>query len=97
MGGMRGFKKTHSFVKDGVRFVTTVYILFSGPMEYHVHTQAAEENWTANQPVFDAFLASFKPGGVTMAVSTTTPAVTSATSATTSEPSELPRTARGRT
>jgi hypothetical protein len=95
MGGMRGFKKTHSFVKDGVPFVTTVYILFSGPMEYMVHTQASEENWSANQPVFDAFLASFRPGGVTMAVSTTTPAVTTATSPSTSGPSELPEPQEG--
>ena len=95
MGGMRGFKKSHSFVKDGVSFVTTAYFLFSGPMEYIVHTQAAEENWTANQPVFDAFLASFKPGGVTMAASTTTLAVTAATSPATSEPSELPEPQEG--
>ena len=95
MGGMKGFKRTHSFVKDGVPFVTTLYILFSGPMEYTVHTQAAEEKWTANQPIFDAFLASFKPGGVTLAVSTTTPAVTGTTSATTSEPSELPEPQEG--
>jgi hypothetical protein len=95
MGGMKGFKRTHSFVKDGVPFVTTAYFLFSGPMEYIVQTQAAEENWTANQPVFDAFLASFKPGGVTMAASTTTPAATGTTSATTSEPSELPEPQEG--
>jgi hypothetical protein len=90
IGGVGGFKKTHSFVKNGVPFVTTVYFLFSGPMEYIVHTQAAEENWTANQPVFDALLASFKPGGVTTAASTSSPAATGATSASTSEPTELP-------
>ncbi len=95
MGGMRGFKKTHGFVKDGVPFVTTVYFLFSGPMEYTVHTQTAEENRTANQPVFDAFLASFKPGGATMAASTTTPAVPGTTNATTSGPSELPEPQEG--
>jgi len=95
MGGMSGFKKTQSFVKDGVAFVTTVYILFVGPMEYHVHTQAAEKNWTANQPIFDDLLASFKPGGVTTAASTTSSGVTSATSAATSQPSELPEPQEG--
>lgn len=95
MGGMRGFKQSHSFVKDGVSFVATAYFLFSGPMEYIVQTQAAEENWTADQPIFDAFLASFKPGGVTVAASTTTPAVTGAAGATTSEPSELPEPQEG--
>ena len=84
LGGMQGFKKTHRLVKDGVPLVTTVHFLFSGPMEYIVHTQAAEENWIANQPVFDALLASFKPGGVATAVSTSSPVATGATSATTS-------------
>lgn len=95
VGGMSGFRETHSFVKDGVPFVTTLYILFSGPMEYHVHTQAAEENWTANQPIFDALLASFRPGGTATAVSTSSPAVTSAASVTTLEPSELPEPKEG--
>jgi hypothetical protein len=95
IGGMSGFKKTDGLVKDGVPVVTTTYFLFSGPMEYIVHTQAAEENWTANQPVFGAFLASFKPGGATMAVSTTSPTATGATSTTTSELSELPKPQEG--
>ena len=95
LDGMVGFKVTDSFVKSGVPTVTTYYILFSGAMEYHVVVQAAEENWSANQPVFDAILASFKPGGVAMAASTTTPAVTTATSPSTSEPSELPEPQEG--
>jgi hypothetical protein len=95
VGGMVGFKMTDSYVKSGVPAVTTLYILFSGAMEYHVLVQAAEENWSANRPVFDAILASFKPGGVDMAASTTTPAVTTATSPSTSEPSELPEPQEG--
>lgn len=62
MGGMIGFKVTNGYVKSGVPAVTTLYIMFSGAMEYHVLVQSAEENWSANQPVFDALLASFKPG-----------------------------------
>ena len=37
---MRGFKKTHSFIRTALLVVTTAYFLFSGPMEYIVHTQA---------------------------------------------------------
>jgi hypothetical protein len=61
IGGMIGFKITDSYIKSGVPAVTSLYILFSGAMEYHVLVQASEENWSANQPVFDAILASFKP------------------------------------
>lgn len=61
-GGMSGFKVTYSFTKNAAPAISTMYFLFSGAMEYQVTVQAAEENWSADKPVFDALLASFKPG-----------------------------------
>ena len=44
---------------------TTSYFIFSGNIEYQLVLQAASENWEKDQAVFDAFLASFKPGAAT--------------------------------
>ena len=59
--GMKGYNVTYSFTKDGVPCTSTLYFLFNGNMEYQLTTQAANENWAANQPIFDAMIASFKP------------------------------------
>ena len=60
--GMSGFKVTYSFSKNGAPATSTLYFLFTGNIEYQVTLQAASENWEADKPLFDALLASFKPG-----------------------------------
>jgi hypothetical protein len=60
--GMKGYKATYTFSKDGAPCTSTLYFLFDGDMEYQLTTQAATENWEADQPIFDAMIASFKPG-----------------------------------
>jgi hypothetical protein len=62
VAGMSGFKVTYSFNKNGAPAVSTMYFLFSGAVEYQVTVQAAEKNWSADKLVFEALLASFKPG-----------------------------------
>jgi hypothetical protein len=59
--GMKGYNVTYSFTKDGTPCTSTLYFLFDGNMEYQLTTQAANENWAADQPIFDAMIASFKP------------------------------------
>jgi len=59
--GMKGYNVTYSFTKDGVPCTSTLYFLFDGNMEYQLTTQASNENWAADQPIFDAMIASFKP------------------------------------
>jgi hypothetical protein len=60
--GMNGYEATYTFDKDGTPCTTTLYFLFDGKTEYQLSTQAATENWEADQPIFDAMIASFKPG-----------------------------------
>ncbi len=60
--GMKGYNVTYTFTKDGAPCTSTLYFLFDGNMEYQLTTQAADENWAADQPIFDAMIASFKPG-----------------------------------
>jgi len=62
VGGMSGFKITYTFSKNAAPVTSTLYFLFSGAVEYQVTVQAADENWSAKKPAFDALLASFKPG-----------------------------------
>ncbi len=59
--GMTGYNVTYSFTKDGAPCTSTLYFLFDGNMEYQLTTQASNENWAADQPIFDAMIASFKP------------------------------------
>lgn len=59
--GMKGYNVTYSFTKDGVPCTSTLYFLFDGNMEYQLTTQASNENWAADQPIFDTMIASFKP------------------------------------
>jgi hypothetical protein len=59
--GMKGYNVTYSFTKDGTPCTSTLYFLFDGNMEYQLTTQASNENWAANQPIFDAMIASFTP------------------------------------
>jgi hypothetical protein len=60
--GMKGYDITYNFTKDGTPCTSTLYFLFDSDMEYQLTTQAAHENWEADQPIFDAMIASFKPG-----------------------------------
>ena len=48
---------------DGVHYYTYLSsFLFDGDIEYQLTTQSADEHWEANQPVFDAMVASFTAG-----------------------------------
>lgn len=63
VGGAPGYVTTATFDwQDGTPVRTTSYFIFSGNVEYQLVLQAAVENWTKDQAVFDAFLSSFKPG-----------------------------------
>jgi hypothetical protein len=62
VAGMIGYRATYSFTKSGVPTTSTLYFLFKGNLEYQVTVQAATENWEKDQDVFDAIVASFKPG-----------------------------------
>jgi hypothetical protein len=62
VGGLNGYEFTASFEwSDGTPMMTTSYFVFDGNLEYQLVVQAAEENWDANQVVFDAFTSSFQP------------------------------------
>ena len=62
LGGTSGFKVTYAFSQNGTPTTSTLYFLFFGDTEYQLTLQAATQNWGANQSVFTAFLASFRPG-----------------------------------
>jgi hypothetical protein len=62
VNGMPGFEITYTFLKDGEPATSTLYFLFDGDIEYQLTTQSADEHWEANQPVFDAMVASFRAG-----------------------------------
>lgn len=84
--GMKGYVVTLSTIQDGAAVMSTLYFLFSGDMEYQLGSQASTETWTADQPIFDAMIASFKaplatPTTTGAATSTTTTAGTSTTAA----------------
>ena len=63
MAGLKGWKITYSFDKDGVPAQSSLYLLFGGSLEYQLLIQSATESWQADQAVFQAFLSSFTPGG----------------------------------
>jgi hypothetical protein len=66
LGGAPGYVTKSSFSwEDGTPVKTTSYFIFSGKIEYQLVLQAAADNWEKDQTVFDAFLASFKPGPTT--------------------------------
>ncbi len=62
VGDMTGYRVTYSFSKNNAPVTSTLYFLFSGDKEYQLTVQAADTNWEAKQGVFDALLASFRPG-----------------------------------
>jgi hypothetical protein len=59
--GVKGWKITYSFDKDGVPAQSTLYLLFGGSLEYQLLIQSATANWQADQAVFQAFVSSFTP------------------------------------
>lgn len=66
LGAAPGYVTTATFSwEDGTPVKTTSYFIFSGKIEYQLVLQAAAESWEKDQAVFDAFLASFKPGPAT--------------------------------
>ncbi len=72
VGGLSGWTISYSFDSGGggpsyCRF----YIVFGGALEYQLLVQASTKNWEADQKVFDAFVASFKPGSPTPTASDT--------------------------
>ena len=60
--GMKGYIVTYSFTKEGAPCTSTLYFLFAGNIEYQLTTQASNDNWAADQPIFDAMIAGFKAG-----------------------------------
>lgn len=61
LGDMYGYKITYSFAKNNAPVTSTLYFMFFGDKEYQITVQAADENWEANQGIFNALLTSFKP------------------------------------
>jgi len=61
VAGMKGYKVTYSFTKKDTPTTSTLYFLFNGDTEYQLTTQASTANWEADQPIFDAMIASFRP------------------------------------
>ncbi len=62
VGALPGYEFTATFEwDDGTPMMTTYYFVFDGSLEYQLMVQAAEENWDANQDVFNLFLSSFQP------------------------------------
>jgi hypothetical protein len=63
VAGLPGYVTTASFDFDAnTPAMTTYYLLFDGQIQYFLVVQAAAENWEKDQGVFDALIASFKPG-----------------------------------
>lgn len=59
--GMKGYKVTYTFTTKDTPTTSTLYFLFKGDTEYQLTTQASTANWAADQPIFDAMIASFMP------------------------------------
>jgi hypothetical protein len=62
VAGMKGYEVTYSFTKNETPTTSTLYFLFNGDTEYQLTAQASNENWETDQPIFDAMIASFRPG-----------------------------------
>jgi hypothetical protein len=63
VAGLPSYRATFSFDSGtGAPLKTTSYFVFAGDIEYQLVVQSVSGNWQANQGVFDAFVASFKPG-----------------------------------
>jgi hypothetical protein len=77
VGGLDGWTINYSFTSDGEPSLSRFYVVFGGNREYQLLVQASTKNWEADQPAFDAIVASFKPGAAT-----TTTAASPATSST---------------
>jgi hypothetical protein len=59
---MKGYRVTYTFTRGDTPVTSTLYFLFSGNIEYQLTTQAATGNWNTDHPIFDAMIASLKPG-----------------------------------
>jgi hypothetical protein len=61
VGGLPGWTISYSFDSDAGPAYCRFYVVFGGALEYQLLVQASTKNWEADQPLFDAFVASFKP------------------------------------
>ena len=62
VGGLPGWTISYSFGSADAPSTCRFYVIFGGNLEYQLVVQASTKNWAADQPVFDAFVQSFKPG-----------------------------------
>ena len=58
--GMNGYRLTYSFTRGGTPAMSTLYFLFKGNKEYELTIQASTDHWEADQPIFQAMIASLK-------------------------------------
>jgi uncharacterized protein YceK len=58
--GMTGYMVTYSFTRRGTPAMSTLYFLFKGNKEYELTIQASTDHWEADQPIFQAMIASFQ-------------------------------------
>jgi hypothetical protein len=58
--GMKGYKVTYTFTRDGTQAISTLYFLFKGDREYELTIQASTDHWEADQPMFQEMITSFK-------------------------------------
>ncbi len=65
VSGLKGWKITYSFDKDGTPAQSTLFLVFGGSLEYQLLVQAATSSWEADQAVFETFVSSFTPGTAT--------------------------------
>lgn len=59
LAGKPAFRTDVSFEVNKKPIKSTMYFIFDGSTQYQVLVQAADQNWEALQPTFDAMLASF--------------------------------------
>jgi PsbP-like protein len=62
VGGLSGYKTVFTYDVEGTPITCIQYYVFDETLEYDLSVQAATENWTLDQVIFDAVIASFKPG-----------------------------------
>ena len=62
VGELKGYQVTCRFTMGETPVLSTFCFLFDDDIEYQLLMQAAEQNWEAEQQVFDAFVTSFTPG-----------------------------------
>jgi len=59
LNGLKGYTTMFSFDKEGVPCTSKLYFLFKDDVEYMVTVQAADQNWEADQAIFNTMVGSF--------------------------------------